>query len=88
MGISCDFEAGSMESEIKPTCNEEFIKLHGQHELHEMTVKTADIATAKNTNTNYNNSTEPKVSIIDDSKATDDVALLSSVPTLEVRSEI
>lgn len=33
MGISCDFEAGSMESEIKPTYNKEFIKLDGPHDL-------------------------------------------------------
>lgn len=91
MGISCDFEAGSMESEIKPTCNKEFIKLNGQHELNEMAAKTADIATinaSQNTNSSNDNSTEPDITITDDLKATDDVVLLSPVPTPEVCPEI
>lgn len=30
MGISCDVEVGSMDSETKPTCNRESLKLIGQ----------------------------------------------------------
>lgn len=30
MGISCDLEIGSMDSETKPTCNRECLKLNGQ----------------------------------------------------------
>lgn len=31
MGISCDLEVGSMDSETKPTCNRESHKLNGQN---------------------------------------------------------
>ncbi|XP_055313430.1 uncharacterized protein LOC129574883 [Sitodiplosis mosellana] len=82
MGISCDFEAGSMESEIKPTCNKEFIKLNGQHELDATPAKTAITITTAS----YNNSTEPDVTIIDDVKSTDDVIPLSPVPPPETET--
>lgn len=64
MGVSCDFETGSMESEIKPTCNKEFIKLNGQHELE----ATPAI------------STDTEVITIDDSKSDVIVDLASPTP--------
>lgn len=86
MGISCDFEAGSMESEIKPTCNKEFIKLNGQHELDATTDKTATAITT----ISHNNSTGSDVTIttIDDSKSMDDVVIISPVTPPEVRTQI
>lgn len=77
MGISCDFEAESMESEIKPTCNKEFIKHNGHNELDGTTAKMATAIT-------INDSTEPEVTIIDDLKSTDDVVLISPIQTPEV----
>lgn len=64
MGVSFDFEARSMESEIKPTCNREFIKLNGQHELE------ASPAI----------STETEIITIDDEKSDDVVDLASPIP--------
>lgn len=46
MGISCDLEAGSMESETKPTCNKEFVKLNGQNVCNELEATTAKTALA------------------------------------------
>lgn len=79
MGISCDFEAGSMESEIKPTCNKEFIKLNGQHELDGTQAKMATAITI-----NHDNTAESDAITIDDAKSTDDVILISPIPTPEV----
>lgn len=69
MGISCDFEAGSMESEIKPTCNKEFIKINGPHGLEAMPA----ISTPNDHCT------------IDESNSTDIVIDLASSPPQEVR---
>lgn len=69
MGISCDFEAGSMESEIKPTYNKEFIKLDGLHDL-EATPAT---------------STPNDIITIDMSKTADVVIDLASPTSQEVR---
>lgn len=38
MGISYDLEAESMDSETKPTCNKEFVKLNGQSVCNDLDV--------------------------------------------------
>lgn len=45
MGISCDFEVNSMESEIKPTCNKELFKANGQDVCND--VESANTAVAE-----------------------------------------
>lgn len=44
MGISCDLEAGSMESETKPTCNKEFVKINVQNVTNELEASVAKTA--------------------------------------------
>lgn len=70
MGISCDFEAGSMESEIKPTCNKEFVKLNGLNDATD-----ANVATATTTTT-----IKPSevITIADDDKTTETPANIPS----------
>lgn len=81
MGISCDFEAGSMESEIKPTCNKEFIKINGQHssnDLDETTVNVGAVAIAKPSEA------QVEVITIDDHKTTDTAVNIASPISQEV----
>lgn len=44
MGISYDLEAESMDSETKPTCNKEFVKLNGQNVCNDLDVSVAKTA--------------------------------------------
>lgn len=78
MGISCDLEAGSMESEIKPTCNKELIKINGQNVCNEMEATVAKTALTL--------STTPPIDIVatDEQKPADTVVNLISPIPLEV----
>ncbi|XP_031630550.1 uncharacterized protein LOC116345385 [Contarinia nasturtii] len=79
MGISCDFEAGSMESEIKPTYNKEFIKFNGQHVLDAIPAKTATTISTNDTTKTDPIANIPSInSTIDDSKSTDEIINLTS----------
>lgn len=68
MGISCDFETGSMESEIKPTCNKEFVKLNGLNDATDANVATATKTTKQS----------EVITIADDDKTTETPANIPS----------
>lgn len=91
MGISCDFEAGSMESEINPTCNKEIIKLNGQHELDAIPANTATTIETNEFKITQIPANDPIVNdtssindAIDNSKLTEEIINLTSPVQREV----